>query len=898
MKKKEKTAVTFDEVVAGIRRAAIDPAVVEEAARRVWARLAEPGPAAIPATTEEIRSIRGCADFQALVPAYLGKTLSPERSLLLEDHVGECLACRHALRAARPDAVRASQPSLTSAANRRPMFRWAVAAVAVLALGVGVMVVGPGGFYRAAGAGAVIQGVDGALYRVSDQGGAALSPGQQIRQDEEVRTANASTAMLRLMDGSSIEMSERADLWVTKGWRGATIHLERGKIIVQAAPQHSGSLYVATRDCRVSVKRTTFQVSQGTKGARVSVIQGLVEVEQGRHSQFLHAGDQMSTDASLDRVPVQDEVAWSQNAGQYLALLGELTGLQRQLEAIPGPGLRYSSKLVDLAPEHTVLYLAIPNIGSALGQANRIFQERIQESEVLRQWWEKQQVSGGAQLSELIPRIETFSDYLGDEVVLAVPVDSSGELRAPLILAEVRRPDLPQFLDNQFREINGATGGPALRLVKNPSALPLSQGKQPDTLVLVKDGFLAVTADVQQFRNAAALIEQSGSGRFAATPFYSAIQQAYQSGAAWLFCVDMEQIVAHSVHQGEGYNVLADSRSGLGDVKYLVVERKDQGGQTENRATLTFAQERRGIASWLAAPSPMGTLDFVSPEASVAASFVVKNPRTLIDEFLSLVQSGDPGFGPGLADFESKSGVSVAEDLAAPLGGEVTFALDGPVLPDPSWKVALEVDDPGRLESAIETMVNSFNQQTAGGGGRLELVRAESGGRTFYTLRGYDRPPAGGPPPAKPFEVDYTYVDGYLVAAPNQDLLRRAIQNRETGYSLSRSADFRSRLPRDGYANFSAMIYHNLGAVLGPIIDRLKSSSALTPAQRQSIEVLTANNAPSVVCVYGEPNQIVAASTGGLFGLDALTGVGGLAQLPQLMGLAMEQAQKGQTQKP
>ena len=35
-------------------------------------------------------------------------------------------------------------------------------------------------------------------------------------------------------------------------------------------------------------------------------------------------------------------------------------------------------------------------------------------------------------------------------------------------------------------------------------------------------------------------------------------------------------------------------------------------------------------------------------------------------------------------------------EIAANLGGEVTVAVDGPLLPTPSWKVAIEVNDPAR----------------------------------------------------------------------------------------------------------------------------------------------------------------------------------------------------------
>ena len=68
-----------------------------------------------------------------------------------------------------------------------------------------------------------------------------------------MRTGGASRAVLRLGDGSLVEMSERAELSVTARGRDTTIHLMRGRIIVQAAKRRSGHLRVASGDCTVSV---------------------------------------------------------------------------------------------------------------------------------------------------------------------------------------------------------------------------------------------------------------------------------------------------------------------------------------------------------------------------------------------------------------------------------------------------------------------------------------------------------------------------------------------------------------------------------------------------------------------------------------------------------------------
>src|SRR5438552_5163989 len=100
----------IDKLTEQIRDEVVDPAIVEAAGERVGRTLFGPGAAGVD-------RIQGCDDFRSLIPAYLQRTLSDARRLLLEDHARECVACRKAIAQARggekvmPMPVRSYRPT-------------------------------------------------------------------------------------------------------------------------------------------------------------------------------------------------------------------------------------------------------------------------------------------------------------------------------------------------------------------------------------------------------------------------------------------------------------------------------------------------------------------------------------------------------------------------------------------------------------------------------------------------------------------------------------------------------------------------------------------------------------------------------------------------------------------
>ncbi|HXO43226.1 MAG TPA: FecR family protein, partial [Thermoanaerobaculia bacterium] len=669
----------------------------------------------------------------------------------------------------------------------------AAAALLLVGLGLGLAL------FRTLGMGASggsrmarVETVDGRLYRIAGASSVAVAAGDAVREGEQVRTAKDSRAVLRMSDGSQIEMAERAGLSLAAGRGGNTIELERGRIIVQAARQRPRHLYVATDDCLVSVTGTIFAVNHGTKGSRVSVVEGEVHVQTRAAANapavlVLHPGDQATTRPNVAAVPVRQEVAWSRDASRYDALLAELGAAGRAIDSqVARPALRTSSRLLDLVPAGSLVYLALPNLSANLVQTQQLLEQRLAESPVLQQWWS---VTLGSPANEqlfhdLVQQVGDVGQDLGDEVVIAAgsAADAAGSGACsgpPVVLAEALREEpLRATLRQEMATVNRRAGKTALVLLDqlpaagpeagSPPAPPATRASGP-LLVWVGQGLLVASPSASQIAAVAANLRPGAANSFTGSSFHARLAQAYADGAGWLFGADLQRLVAG--HRGAASSRVAEAM-GLFDLEHFVLEHHDGAAPTppasdrsaaaaaETRAALTFSQQRRGIAAWLAAPAPMGSLGFFSADANLVAAFVVKSPVDLLDELLSL----SPGLAAELAKTEAAHGFNLRDDFAAPLGGEIALGLDGPLLPSPSWQLVAEVYDPVRLQQTFVRTVQQVNaEQLAAGKPGVALQQEQDGDRTYYAIV------SSGPQ----LEVHYLFADGYLVAAPTRAQLDR-----------------------------------------------------------------------------------------------------------------------------
>ncbi|HVS03226.1 MAG TPA: FecR domain-containing protein [Thermoanaerobaculia bacterium] len=843
--------------------AGLDARREEAALERAWEGIRRAAAAAGPGT------VLNCSDIQALLPAYLEGRLEGERSLLVEDHSRSCIACRRELRRLRLGAHQRLAGGTVERSRSR--WKWGLAAAALLALGLTQAWVVWRYWPSGDGAGAMMRVVEGALFTVSSDSAGSFSAGAEIPYGQEVVTPRGSGAVVQLHDGSRVELRERSRFAVTRNRAGTTIDLEGGNLVVEAADQRDGKLYVDTGEVVVSVEGTVFSVNAGTKGSRVSVFEGEVHVDQrGRRLAVLRPGDQVTSNPALATVPLAEEVAWSPNQERYLALLRAVVALEDELRSVPLPGLRYGSDLLASMPRGTVLYVTLPNLSGSLQESLARVEERVAENALLAEWWQSEEALG--RLQEVLARLAVLGETLGEEVVLAGWLDGSDELVGPVAVAQVLDPaGFRLRLDEQLAELAGEWGeGATIHVVSDPAA---ASGGGEGLWIWPGDEHVVAAIDAAPLQAMGAALASGGAG-FADEPFHATLASRYQDGVDTLIAVDLGSWVLSGKSADEMARL---ERLGVADVEHLVIEQWVDGDTTRRHAVLSFTEARRGIASWLAAPAPMGSLGFVGPDAATAAAFVFKEPAALFADLMGALTAEErEDVLVDLAEFEREQGIDLQADLFTNLGGEIAFALDGPLAPEPAWKVVVEVYDPVRLQIGLEQLFAQLDAKVRDLGEGTVVVSEESlPAGTAWRVRREK-------PDGMPFEAWYTFADGYLVATPSAALLDRALRYRASEHNLLHSSRLRAMLPADAQVNLSALWYQDFSAVAQPLAEILGSGAlaeGLPEEMRAAMQGLSEGFGPSLAYAYGEDDRILLATSSSY---DPL----GLVKLLLLKGMA------------
>ncbi|HET9480634.1 MAG TPA: FecR domain-containing protein, partial [Candidatus Polarisedimenticolia bacterium] len=650
----------------------VGAATLEAARARAWDKVTHAGSAT-------------CAEFRQDFPAYLGKELGDSRRILVEDHLSRCPGCR-----ARIAEMKGERPIV--AMPPRSSSRWVQRGALIAAAAVLVAVVYLGrdaidGMMAPGGPRATVVSAAGGLYRLDASSAEArsakaegtLQAGAAIGERESVRTGPGAHAVLRLADGSTVDVNERTELFVTAAWSGQAIHLQRGDIIVKAAEQRRGRLRVLTRDSIASVKGTVFAVSAGMGGSVVSVVEGSVAVNQPGREVVLRPGEQAASIPALAS-SVSEAVSWSPEAEYYLQLLGSLAKIERELANFPAE-LRTNSALLSYLPAGAVVYGTVPNPGVTIGRALALAEEQSAQNATFGAWWNSET---GRLLRQLADRVQSVNPLLGDEIVFcaSIPGLPGGNEPVPMVMARVqpgKRLDLASALEGLFAEAG-----------ESPAAYSVS-----DDLMVVSDS----PSDL------AWALAHLGQG--AGSPFAAAIGERYRRGVGWLVGMDAPPLV----RMASGDDAPPIEFAGMIGMKYLFLEQRAPAGAVENEVTFAFQEARTGMASWLADAGSGGAAEYLPADVLLAGYVSTREPLQLFEELTAQITKAEPDFERGLATLDEKLGAGFIQSLTAALGTEAALALTGLSTSGPMWVMATVANNPAVIDSSLQKLVETFNAE-------------------------------------------------------------------------------------------------------------------------------------------------------------------------------------------
>jgi ferric-dicitrate binding protein FerR (iron transport regulator) len=795
----------------------VDAGTLEAARARVWENVTNADAAQ---ATPFARSGGVCAEFRQDFHAYLANELGASRRILVDDHLSRCAGCRARIAEMKRERTTVAMP-LRSALPpgtpwRRSSSRWTQwgSMAAAAALLFSVLYLGRDaidGMMAPGGPRATVVSADGGLYRLPT---GALEAGAAIGEHESVRTGPGAHAVLQLADGSTVDVNERSELFVTAAWSGQAIHLQRGDIIVKAAKQRRGSLRVLTRDSIASVRGTVFAVSAGIGGSVVSVVEGSVAVNQPGRDVVLSPGQQAASIPALAS-SVAAAVSWSPDAESYLQLLASFVKIEGELANFPAE-LRTNSALLSRLPAGTVVYGAVPNPGLTIGRALSLAEEQSAQNATFAAWWNSET---GQLLRQMSDRLQSVNPLLGDEIILCASL--AGTEPVPMVIAAVqpgRRAELASALEGLF-----AAAG------ESPASYSVS------------DDLMVVTGSPSQLAWALANL-----GQGAGSPFAAAIAERYQRGVGWLLAMDAPPLVKMAA----GDDAPPIELAGMIGMKYIFLEQRAPAGAVENEVTFAFQGARTGMGSWLADSGSGGAAEYLPADALLAGYVSTREPWQLFEEFTAQITRAEPDFEQGLAAMDEKLGVGFVQNLTSALGTEAAVAVTGLSVSGPMWVMAAVANNPAVIDSSLQKLVDTFNAELGPEeqGKRIVFQQESAGGRTWSTIK----------PGEIPASMTWTYDGGYMVAASDRASAERAIATRNGGSPLVWSPQFLGQLPSSAGLHPPAFAWLNAKGALGIL-------SALTA--NPTVSELAAGRDPILVMFDATPERIHAASRTRISGL-------------------------------
>jgi hypothetical protein len=546
---------------------------------------------------------------------------------------------------------------------------------------------------------------------------------------------------------------------------------------------------------------------------------------------------------------------WTQEVNKYPGLLPELGRLLDKLrQNLQFPPPRTESRLLPLLPESTMSYAAFSNYGDAIHQALHIFHQELQDSPVLRDWWQHGQLaSSGPKFEDSLEKFSQLHQFLGDEIVVAAVVDAKSP--SFIMIAEVRKPGLKLALQQWIAQVADKSK-PGIRVLDQQElATAVENRPANELLVVVRPDFVVAGSDLATLRGFNTHLVAK-SREFPSTPFGQRVAHEYGNGVTILAAADLQKIL-NQVPRDTKQNLTLQS-SGFADVQYLTWERTTVAGQLVSRAELSFTSPRHGIASWLAPPAPLGSLDFVSPKTIVAATIILESPAQIFEDAKKLGGPSNANSFAALAQGEQALKLSLKEDLLRHLSGEITLELDSLTVPQ-VWKTILKVDDPAHIQQTLGTLLTVAH---------FDAGQVSDGEITYYTVR----VPSG----KTTTEITYAFADGYLIVGSSHAAVAEAVELHASGAGLGKSRKFLAALPPGHSSEASALIYEDPSAVAAMQLQRL------APGLAEAFARPSQENPPQVLGVYAGESAIREESVGGALDFGGVL-VGAAIAIPNLL---------------
>ena len=532
------------------------------------------------------------------------------------------------------------------------------------------------------------------------------------------------------------------------------------------------------------------------------------------------------------------DAALQQYLSKHPGLVEELGRLFEKWKKIQGPAARTQSRLLPLLPESTIAYAGLPNYGDALHQAVTIFHEELQESAVLREWWQSPEIAQAGPIAEMVlDKLHQLSLFMGDEIVASGAMD--GKNPNLIIVAAIRKPGLRDFLNQTIGPFISKPDAAVRILDPKDLATAEASKKGQQFLVLVRPDFVVISLNLATLRKFSAALDHA-TGEFASTPFGKRLAHSYEDGVTAVEGVDIQTLLAlFPPGTDQGKRTL--QATGFGETKYLVWEHKKVEGQKLTLSELSFTGPRHGVASWLAAPAPIGGLDFISPKAVAALGLQLENPTQIFDELKQLALISDPKAFEPLEQKEKEWKLSLRDDVLSRLTGEVTLELDDFTQDSVGGKAMLRASDPVHLQQALAALLAAMH---------YTMEKSEDGGVAYFTFQI--------PSSKKSYEVSYAFADGYWIVGSSREKVREAVRDHRSGESLGKSKKLLTALPPGASSNASALFYQNQVPMWAV------SLRQISPDLAKSLDQFGDQITPTVACAYGETSAIRGAGTSGL----------------------------------